>query len=84
MLGNDEVPGLITLCLNHIFEKKQQLSEKKVHIKVSYVEIYNEYIRDLLIPKENKTYCSLRDDPIKGVTIAGANCVEVDEPENIM
>jgi len=36
-------------------------------IKVSYVEIYNEVIRDLLVPNSKDTYLELRDDPIKGV-----------------
>lgn len=77
MLGNDQIPGLIKLCLRDIFKLKNQMEDYEVKIKVSYVEIYNEYIRDLLISKDNKTYCSLRDDPIKGVTVAGASKIEV-------
>ena len=51
---------------------------------MSYVEIYNEQIRDLLIPKENGAYLELRDDPIKGVTLAGATEITVDSVEEVM
>jgi hypothetical protein len=42
------------------------------------VEIYNEMIRDLLIPKDpNNNYLELRDDPIKGVLLSGASEIVV-------
>lgn len=85
MLGNEENPGLITFCLNDIFDWKNIFSDQyEIKIKVSYVEVYNEYIRDLLTPKENKFSCSLWDDPIKGVKIAGVSKIEVTETSSIM
>lgn len=60
------------------------MSSCDVEIFVSYVEIYNEQIRDLLIPKENSAYLELRDDPIKGVTLAGANEITVESVEEVM
>jgi hypothetical protein len=50
-----------------MFEKIQTEAEKKFEIKVSYVEIYNEVIRDLLVANSKETYLDLRDDPEKGV-----------------
>ena len=41
----------------HIFESKEDLERDgnaQYHIEVSYVEIYNEEIRDLLNPEGNK------------------------------
>ena len=41
----------------HIFESKEDLERDgnaQYHIEVSYVEIYNEEIRDLLNPDGNK------------------------------
>ena len=46
-------------------------TEKKFEIKVSYVEIYNEAIRDLLVANSKETYLELRDEPDKGVQISG-------------
>ena len=40
-------------------------------IKVSYVEIYLEKIRDLLDPHRVKTNLTIREDKIKGIYIAG-------------
>lgn len=47
---------------------------------MSYVEIYNEIIRDLLLPNSKETYLDLRDDPVKGVCIAGVTEHIVTEP----
>ena len=51
---------------------------------MSYVEIYNEIIRDLLVPHSKDTYLDLRDDPIKGVTIAGVTELRVFERKEVM
>lgn len=53
-------------------------------IRVCYVEIYNEYIKDLLNSEKNAEYLDLRDDPLKGVTIAGAVEMKVQNVEQIM
>lgn len=42
----------------------------------SFVEIYNEYIIDLLKPK-NKEFLELWDDPVAGTVVAGVKEVEV-------
>lgn len=44
-------------------------SDNNYEIFITYVEIYNEMIRDLLVPASG--YLELRDDPEKGVVIAG-------------
>ena len=38
---------------------------------MSYVEIYNEVIRDLLLPNCKETYLDLRDDSERGVVLTG-------------
>jgi kinesin family protein 18/19 len=86
MLGGVNQPGLCNLTLKDIFAKinSPEFSEDRYEIKVCYIEIYNEAIRDLLVPKDNANYLDLRDDPIKGVMIAGANEVEVSDTEEII
>ncbi len=51
---------------------------------MSYVEIYNEIIRDLLVTKSKDTYLDLRDDPEKGIIIAGVTEFQVTEPKEII
>lgn len=64
MLGYQEVPGIMVLTIKDMFETiKAQYSDREFSIIVSYVEIYNETIRDLLIPSSG--YLELRDDPVK-------------------
>jgi kinesin family protein 18/19 len=63
MLGYQEVPGIMVLTIRDMFETIKNMREKEYNIIISYVEIYNETIRDLLVP--SSTYLELRDDPIK-------------------
>ncbi len=53
-------------------------------IKFSYLEIYNENIRDLLVPSEGNEYLDLREDPAKGTTVAGLSSHEVKSTEELM
>ena len=51
---------------------------------MSYVEIYNEVIRDLLLANSKDTYLDLRDDPERGVCIAGVTEYVVTQPQEVM
>lgn len=67
MTGTSENPGIMYQIIKGMFIKIQNETEKKFEIKVSYVEIYNEVIRDLLVANSKETYLDLRDDPEKGI-----------------
>jgi kinesin family protein 18/19 len=84
MLGNNSVDGLCSLSLKAIFDKRRCMPNHEILINVSYVEIYNEQIRDLLIPNHKENYLDLREDPIKGVSLAGATEFKVDSVEEVM
>ena len=54
--GTPENPGLIYLTTQELFERCAALTDKKIDISLSFLEIYNETIRDLLVPiEEGKT-----------------------------
>ena len=52
MMGekSNGVPGLVDLCVDQLFSAIDAQSEKDYMVRVSYIEIYNESVRDLLNP----------------------------------
>ncbi|XRB24521.1 kinesin-like protein [Pseudoscourfieldia marina] len=53
ILGNESMPGLMPLAINEFFEKMNAETERAFFVSVSYIEIYKEELRDLLV-KEHK------------------------------
>jgi hypothetical protein len=48
MRGSDEDPGMMILCIRDIFEYIETHPKTKFTLRVSYMEVYNEEINDLL------------------------------------
>ena len=48
MLGSAHDPGLIESSINHLFDEIEGMEEKRFLLRVSYMEIYNENVTDLL------------------------------------
>lgn len=80
MTGYEQQPGIMYKIVEDMFTRILSDTEKTYDIRVSYVEIYNEVIRDLLVPNSKNTYLELRDDPIKGVQLAGVTEFQVQVP----
>jgi len=58
--------------MQELFDKIKDRSEEKViDISLSYLEIYNETIRDLLVPGGSKQGLMLREDANQAVSVAG-------------
>lgn len=76
MVGSHGNLGVMPRCLNDVFEKVEALKKSKdVKIKISYMEIYNENLKDLLI-SEDKNF-EVREDPKQGVVVSGISEVPV-------
>eukprot|EP00249_Psilotum_nudum_P030053 c4188_g2_i1 orf=2-229(+) len=54
MQGSADDPGLIGLAVDDIFSNIQKIVNREFLIRVSYMEIYNEDINDLLAPENRK------------------------------
>ncbi|XP_023029966.2 kinesin family member 3C isoform X2 [Leptinotarsa decemlineata] len=65
--------GIISRAFEHIFEAISVTSGVKYLALVSYLEIYNEQIRDLLLPNDKltSTPLTLKESPNEGVTVPG-------------
>ncbi|CAN8064739.1 unnamed protein product [Agarophyton chilense] len=50
MLGTEEDPGVTRRSISHVFQLISQCSSRQFLLRASYIEIYNEIIRDLLVP----------------------------------
>ncbi|XP_070618136.1 kinesin-like protein KIF18A isoform X2 [Erythrolamprus reginae] len=69
MLGSPENPGVMYLTMMELYNSIDRLKEDKdCNIAVSYLEVYNEQIRDLLV---NSGPLAVREDPQKGVVVHG-------------
>ncbi|KAK6340136.1 kinesin-like protein Klp5 [Orbilia blumenaviensis] len=70
--GTKQQPGIIFLTMEELFQRIDDLkSEKSIELSLSYLEIYNETIRDLLVPGGSKLGLSLREDSNSSISVAG-------------
>jgi len=74
MTGNQRSPGVMVLSLDDLFRLIKTRTDLKFSVSMSYVEIYNEHIRDLLTGV--KKSLDLRQHPLHGITISGVKSVE--------
>ncbi|KAM3173230.1 hypothetical protein ACTXT7_012916 [Hymenolepis weldensis] len=76
-LAND-VPnkGIISRSFEHIFETIAASSDVKYLVHASFLEIYNEELRDLL-GKDSRARCELKEHPERGVFVAGLSMHKV-------
>lgn len=79
--GTAQQPGIIFLTMQELFERISERSDEKVtEVSLSYLEIYNETIRDLLVPSVNKGGLMLREDANQSVSVAGLSS---HHPQNV-
>ncbi|OTB01217.1 hypothetical protein M426DRAFT_323617 [Hypoxylon sp. CI-4A] len=83
--GTSSMPGIIFLTMQELFEKIADRSdEKHTEISLSYLEIYNETIRDLLVPGGSKQGLMLREDSNQAVTVAGLTSHHPKDVQEVM
>src|SRR5271170_2111533 len=83
--GTAQQPGIIFLTMQELFEKIAERSdEKHTEISLSYLEIYNETIRDLLVPGGSKQGLMLREDANQAVSVAGLSSHHPKDVQEVM
>ena len=75
VVGSPEEPGIIPRSVESIFEMRAQLTQTgdvELGIWISYIEIYNETVRDLLAPNQQQNAdLKIVDHPKLGVYMPG-------------
>ncbi|KAK3716552.1 tubulin-dependent ATPase kip3 [Vermiconidia calcicola] len=84
--GTAQQPGIIFMTMQELFEKVGEVqAEKECEVTLSYLEIYNETIRDLLNPGTNpKQGLMLREDAHQAVSVAGLSSHKPQSVEEVM
>ncbi|KAF2972601.1 hypothetical protein GQX73_g1033 [Xylaria multiplex] len=73
MMGTQEQPGLIPRTCEDLFQRIEAAQNEtpniSYHVRVSYFEVYNEHVRDLLVPvvpNQPPYYLKIRESPVEG------------------
>lgn len=83
MLGTLDSPGVMPNALSAMFEQIAGLTrDREYQVKICYLEIYNETIRDLISPSSD--VLEIREDPVKGVQVAGLTEILASTPEEVI
>ncbi|KAF7647079.1 hypothetical protein LDENG_00177690 [Lucifuga dentata] len=79
MMGSGDQPGLIPRLCSALFERTQQeqQEEESFTVEVSYMEIYNEKVRDLLDPKGGRQTLRVREHKVLGPYVDGLSRLAV-------
>ncbi|KAF4102706.1 hypothetical protein G5714_015589 [Onychostoma macrolepis] len=85
MMGNGEQPGLIPRLCCSLFERvsRDQNETQSFKVEVSYMEIYNEKVRDLLDPKGSRQSLKVREHKVLGPYVDGLSQLAVMSFEDI-
>ena len=78
-MGSGDNKGIIPRLCDNLFDMiaKQQSFELSYKVEVSYMEIYNEKVHDLLDPKPNKQSLKVREHNVLGPYVDGLSRLAV-------
>ncbi|XP_069461813.1 kinesin-like protein KIF13B [Ambystoma mexicanum] len=85
MMGTSDQPGLIPRLCSTLFERTQTKENEELSFKVevSYMEIYNEKVRDLLDPKGSRQSLKVREHKVLGPYVDGLSKLAVSSYKDI-
>ncbi|KAL5988290.1 hypothetical protein ACLOJK_036053 [Asimina triloba] len=82
MNGSESDPGIIHLAIRDIFQGILMATDREFLIRVSYMEIYNEEINDLLAPENHKL--QIHESLDRGIFVAGLREEIVNSAEQVL
>ncbi|EWC48560.1 hypothetical protein DRE_01782 [Drechslerella stenobrocha 248] len=87
MMGTSEKPGLIPRTCEDLFQRIESNDCPNISysVRVSYFEVYNEHVRDLLAPRKDTTYyLKVRESPTEGPYIKDLTEVSVKSLQEVL
>ncbi|KAG7387549.1 Kinesin-like protein kif19 [Phytophthora pseudosyringae] len=98
MFGTPEEPGIMARTLEDLFRNIERVhadpaGRVRYRVTVSFLEVYNENIRDLLSASSScssassmptSEFLDLREDPVRGSVVAGLSEVEANNAKGVM
>ncbi|EER38796.1 kinesin family protein [Histoplasma capsulatum H143] len=87
MMGTEEQPGLIPRTCEDLFQRIESSESPDIsyNVRVSYFEVYNEHVRDLLAPRtDTPYYLKIRESPTDGPYVKDLTDVPVRSYSEIM
>ncbi|KAM3512819.1 hypothetical protein MY11210_003524 [Beauveria gryllotalpidicola] len=91
MMGTPDHPGLIPRTCEDLFERIEAAQNEDTNIaynvRVSYFEVYNEHVRDLLVPVNTHhppNYLKIRESPTEGPYVKDLTEVPVRSIDEIL
>ncbi|KAJ6741700.1 CENTROMERE PROTEIN E [Salix viminalis] len=82
MRGTANEPGVIPLAVHDLFHIIQQDVDREFLLRMSYMEIYNEDINDLLAPEHRKL--QIHESTERGIYVAGLREEIVASPQQVL
>ncbi|KAM5565915.1 kinesin-like protein KIN-7N [Rosa sericea] len=82
MNGSETDPGIIHRAVKDVFERIEMMSHREFLIRVSYMEIYNEEINDLLAVENQKL--QIHESLERGIFVAGLREEIVSNAEQVL
>ncbi|XP_064273171.1 centromere-associated protein E isoform X6 [Passer domesticus] len=84
MMGNEDSVGIIPKAIQHVFKIICEIPEREFLLRVSYMEIYNETITDLLCDNRKKKPLGIREDVNRNTYVEDLIEEVVVAPEQVM
>lgn len=87
MMGTEEQLGLIPRTCEDLFQRIESSESPDIsyNVRVSYFEVYNEHVRDLLVPRTDPPYyLKIRESPTDGPYVKDLTDVPVRSFSEIM